>query len=493
MTSIDNPFQQNHHDGSGAGRKPAPIRVSWLLENGEKVTERFCTPPVRIGRDYACEICVKDGLVSRQHAELYHDGAQWCVRDLRSRNGTYLDGIPTDQAPLPGKCTLQLGPDGPIFWLELESATERRPLESMADVADHYFRDSQDKDVGAHTLMIRRTFQALQKKQSKRYQGVIAAVAILLVASIGFGTYQYIKLQKAREVAIDIFYHMKSVSLQVAKIEEMVRKTGDATLLAEISNKRRQVSAMEAQYDNFLEELGILGKDMSEEDRIILRIARLFGECELNMPRDFSKEVKRYIAKWKRSDRLQKAIRIIEKNGHTHAVYEAMIANHLPPQFLYLALQESGFNPKAVGPKTRFGFAKGVWQFIPATARHYGLRTGPLVELPVYDPKDERYNFELATEAAADFIRDIYNTDAQASGLLVMASYNWGPTNMRKRIRRMPENPRDRNFWKLLKQHKIPKETYDYVFYIISATVIGENPRLFGFDFDNPLQNLGTQ
>jgi len=76
---------------------------------------------------------------------------------------------------------------------------------------------------------------------------------------------------------------------------------------------------------------------------------------------------------------------------------------------------------------------------------------------------------------------------------LVMASYNWGPTNMRKRIRRMPENPRDRNFWKLLKQHKIPKETYDYVFYIISATVIGENPRLFGFEFDNPLQNLGTQ
>ena len=51
----------------------------------------------------------------------------------------------------------------------------------------------------------------------------------------------------------------------------------------------------------------------------------------------------------------------------------------------------------------------------------------------------------------------------------------------------MPENPADRNFWKLLKYQKIPQETYDYVFYIFSAMVIGENPRLFGFDFDNPL------
>jgi hypothetical protein len=51
----------------------------------------------------------------------------------------------------------------------------------------------------------------------------------------------------------------------------------------------------------------------------------------------------------------------------------------------------------------------------------------------------------------------------------------------------MPKNPRDRNFWKLLQKYRIPKETYDYVFSIVSAAVIGENPRLFGFDFDNPL------
>jgi hypothetical protein len=70
-----------------------------------------------------------------------------------------------------------------------------------------------------------------------------------------------------------------------------------------------------------------------------------------------------------------------------------------------------------------------------------------------------------------------------------MASYNWGEGRVIRLIKGMPSNPRDRNFWQLLAKYRkeIPQETYDYVFYIVSAAVIGENPRLFGFGFDNPL------
>jgi hypothetical protein len=93
------------------------------------------------------------------------------------------------------------------------------------------------------------------------------------------------------------------------------------------------------------------------------------------------------------------------------------------------------------------------------------------------------------TNAAARYLRDLYTTDAQASGLLVMACYNWGEDYVLPLVRSLPANPRERNFWKLLEKdrEKIPKETYDYVFYIFSAAVIGENPKLFGFDFENPL------
>ena len=73
-----------------------------------------------------------------------------------------------------------------------------------------------------------------------------------------------------------------------------------------------------------------------------------------------------------------------------------------------------------------------------------------------------------------------------------MASYNWGENSVIELIRKMPYNPRDRNFWRFIATYrgKIPQQTYDYMYYIFSAAVIGENHRLFGFDFDNPLASL---
>jgi hypothetical protein len=96
-----------------------------------------------------------------------------------------------------------------------------------------------------------------------------------------------------------------------------------------------------------------------------------------------------------------------------------------------------------------------------------------------------------ANAAAARYLKDIYTWEAQASGLLVVASYNWGHNVVRRFLREMPSNPRERNFWKFLLQYRdrIPRETYDYVFMIFSAAVIGENPSAFGFTFERPLRS----
>lgn len=68
-----------------------------------------------------------------------------------------------------------------------------------------------------------------------------------------------------------------------------------------------------------------------------------------------------------------------------------------------------------------------------------------------------------------------------------------GETRLRRLIRSLPESPSERNFWALLNKHRkdIPTETYDYVFRVVSATVISANPQLFGFDFD-PLFDVPT-
>jgi hypothetical protein len=231
---------------------------------------------------------------------------------------------------------------------------------------------------------------------------------------------------------------------------------------------------------------------MTEQQKIMLRVSRIFGECELDMPPDFEAEVTKYIRYWQQSDRLATAIRTAGQNGYVETIYQELLSQGLPPQFFYLALQESNFDPYASGPMTRKGIAKGMWQFVPETAVNYGLRLGPLVDLRRPDPGDERDQYEKATKAAARYLKELYTTDAQASGFLVMACYNWGEDQVLPLVRSMPANPRERNFWRLLANHreKIPQETYDYVFYIVSAAVIGENPSLFGFDFDNPLANI---
>jgi membrane-bound lytic murein transglycosylase D len=252
---------------------------------------------------------------------------------------------------------------------------------------------------------------------------------------------------------------------------------------------KTQKHQLENSYDRYVDSLDVYRNGLSEEEKIILRMARRFGECEINMPDGFVQEVTTYIRNWQSGQRLANVIARAKRKRYIPAIVRAMAEQELPAQFLYLAIQESNLDQRAVGPPTRFGIAKGMWQFIPTTGEKYGLRIGPLKDEASVDLLDERHDFLKSTAAAARYLRDIYTTDAQASGLLVMASYNWGEQRVLDLIRSLPANPKDRNFWKLISsyRHKIPEETYDYVFSIFSAAVIGENPPLFGFDFDNPL------
>jgi soluble lytic murein transglycosylase-like protein len=215
--------------------------------------------------------------------------------------------------------------------------------------------------------------------------------------------------------------------------------------------------------------------------------------------------VKRFIRYWKSTNRFENAIRHAQSNGYVQVIVETFQRYGLPPEFFYLGLQESNFEARIVGPWTRYGHAKGMWQFIPETGRRYGLTTGPLVDQGVYDPQDERHDYVRAADASAHYLLDIYTELAEASGLLAMASYNWGEGRVIPRLPRLeglsdeqqadpfagiPQNPQQRSYWRFLNEYgdRMPQQTKDYVFYIVSAAVIGQNPRLFGFDFDNPLE-----
>lgn len=450
---------------------------------------------VRVGRAEDATIRIDDDSVSRAHAEIFRLGQQWCVRDLGSSNGTYLDGNRIDQAPLPGRCVLGIGVGGAqivVSYAAPALGSSAAP-KSMEEVAAHYFDPKSQAPAGHHTMMVRKAFTTVQQKQKRKYGSVIFAAVMLLLLAIGVGVYQHIQLQRQTALAEQLFYNMKSMELQLARLEAQVMENANAEQLAEAEKGRVKLADMALQYDALLDELGVVSAKTPPQDRAIIEMARRLGECELGMPKDFVAEVRKYIDIWRRDDRLAKALQRAQGQEIGPIVSEAMRKRHLPAEFFYVALQESDFRPDAVGPATRFGIAKGMWQFMPATADHYGLKIGPLLEQPEFDPDDERFDPVAATDAAARYLSDLYRDEAQASGLLVLASYNWGTTRVRERIRAMKENPRDRNFWALLAQTNVPKETKDYVFLIFAAAVIGENPELFGFGIENPLKQQGSR
>jgi membrane-bound lytic murein transglycosylase D len=499
---------------------PLKVRARSETESQKIILFRF---PFRIGRGDDCEVSIKNDFVSRIHAEVVFENDNWCIRDLNSSNGLYLDGRRVEQAAITRPLSIRLGVEGPEVFFEPQAQAQPAPPPVIANLGsaefasgaqdrprtgkkkdpgsgtmlrhyvDHYFsKSATNAAAGEHTLYVRRAFAKVQKQQKRRYGQIIAIVVLLALGAGGYALYERRQLQKQRALAEDLFYTMKSLDLDIANLEKAVAASGnqhEMQMVRQDSSRRRE---MENTYDQYLAALHVYDRKMTEQQRIMLRIARIFGECELDMPSDFEAEVNKYIKYWQHSGRLATAIRTAQRSGYAQTISRELLAQGLPPQFFYLALQESNFDPYVSGPMTRKGIAKGMWQFVPETAIKYGLRVGPLVDLRRPDPGDERDQYQKATKAAARYLKDLYTTDAQASGILVMACYNWGENQVLPLVRSLPANPRERNFWRLLTRHRdrIPKETYDYVFYIVSAAVIGENPRLFGFDFDNPLSDL---
>lgn len=488
----------------------APPPVFVRLQQGATLTdERSFTHSFTIGRAPDCDVVITDSAVSRRHAEIRWKDGWWQLLDAGSRNGTYLDGAKIHEARLPASCRVTLGQDHALLQITvgrppevLQEGSDRTAVsqerESVTRLVERLEQQGEIAGAGPQTKRYREAVARIARRRSVRHYLTVGIVGTLLIAVAGLALYQSQKIdvqdqkiETLRKTAGDIFYAMKRVELQVAQLEEIVAQHAQAKELQDILAKQQEIKTLQSKYDRFVKELGLYA-NMSERDRAVFRVARLFGECEATMPKDFLAEVHQYIQKWKSTDRLSNSMRRALSAGYTGTISNAMFTNSLPPHFFYVALQESGFDDKAVGPKTRLGYAKGLWQFVSETAKEFGLKPGPLQHEPRFDPEDDRFNAKLATEAAAKYIKRIYLTDAQASGLLVIASYNWGEGNVLKMIRQLPKNPQERNFWQLLKKFRIPQETYDYVFYIIAAAVIGENPQLFGFNFPAPFPNANT-
>ncbi len=149
--------------------------------------------------------------------------------------------------------------------------------------------------------------------------------------------------------------------------------------------------------------------------------------------------------------------------------YEVLDRHGLPRDLVFLSMVESGFSPWAFS----WASAAGPWQFMPRTARRYGLRVGFWV--------DERRDFERSTEAAAKHL--LWLHEVFGDWHLAMAAYNAGAGRVRGAIRQHGkiEEGGSVSFWDLQGTSKLRRETRNYVPKILAAAKISKAPERHGF------------
>ncbi|MBQ2012994.1 MAG: transglycosylase SLT domain-containing protein, partial [Bacteroidaceae bacterium] len=185
------------------------------------------------------------------------------------------------------------------------------------------------------------------------------------------------------------------------------------------------------------------------EEEYISRLSRLPNVIE--MP--YNKEVRRYIDQY--CERMRRSISIFLGAGNFYIPLfeEALESYQLPLELKYLPIIESALNPKAT---SRVG-AAGLWQFMIATGKQYGLEVTSLV--------DERRDPIKSSYAAARYLKDLY--DMFGDWTLVIASYNCGPNNTLKAITRAGGV---KDYWKIYPY--LPAETRGYVPAFIAANYV---------------------
>jgi hypothetical protein len=133
----------------------------------------------------------------------------------------------------------------------------------------------------------------------------------------------------------------------------------------------------------------------------------------------------------------------------------------LPDDFKFLALAESGFSDE-----TSSAGAAGIWHFMKATGREYGLEINKNV--------DERYNIEKSTKVAAEYLKNA--KDRFGSWTLAAAAYNAGKYGIARRL----ETQKVSTYY----DAKLANETERYVFRILALKEIIKNPEKYGFVFE---------
>jgi membrane-bound lytic murein transglycosylase D len=186
-------------------------------------------------------------------------------------------------------------------------------------------------------------------------------------------------------------------------------------------------------------------------------------QVPLQIPVEINRKVEQWI-KFFTERQHDMTTRYLERGEPLRPHIEAILKeNEVPADLYYLAMIESGFVSQAHSRAK----AVGIWQFVKGTGKNYKMQINASV--------DERRNWIKATEAAANYLKDLHNVFG--SWYLALAAYNSGEYKIVRSIMK----GKTRDFWVLAERGLLPQETMDYVPKFLAAELVAKNYKRLGF------------
>ncbi len=179
--------------------------------------------------------------------EVYFKSGQWWVEDLQSSNGIFLDGQRVTKTAVGAMKNVRLGIAGPIVsFAEIKPIEPEPPAASVVGdrtmvhrYVERYFSKANAEPVSEHTQFMRRAAALVQARERRKYQLLVALLAVIV---LGAGTYAWRihhQLQQQRSSAEDLFYNMKSLDLDIGNLQNIVQASSyQGPGLAEIQKYR---------------------------------------------------------------------------------------------------------------------------------------------------------------------------------------------------------------------------------------------------------------
>jgi membrane-bound lytic murein transglycosylase D len=209
--------------------------------------------------------------------------------------------------------------------------------------------------------------------------------------------------------------------------------------------------------------------------REIHAIMEGFGKRDYIVPDIFIAQVERHIRTFTKTSTRGLLDRSFENARRHKRLIETELSNaRMPLPFFYLAMHESMLDSAIVSSAG----ARGLWQFMPQTAREYGLNV-PVNWRDLSPEEDERTNPVLSTRAGIRYVKTLYAEFGDVA--LAMAAYNAGEGRIRRALRSIDDPVNNRDFWFIYRTGTLAAETNEYIPKIVATMIVDKNRARYGF------------